>query len=43
MMLLNLARMEAGKVHFRKDIVDLASILEKIVDKRKELLDYWNI
>ena len=33
MMLLNLARMEAGKVHFRKDIVDLASILEKIVDR----------
>ena len=33
MMLLNLARMEAGKVHFRKDIVELTSILEKIVDR----------
>ena len=33
MMLLNLARMKAGKVHFRKDIVDLASIFEKIVER----------
>lgn len=33
LMLLNLARMEAGKVHFRKDIVELTSIFQKIFDR----------